>query len=190
MTSQSSPIAIEKKKLAKPPLNLHYLGDRALRQPTKRITKIDNEVRQLAREMLQTMYSEDGIGLAAPQVGLNKQILVVDCDPEDAANPPLVLINPVIKAFSRDTCVIQEGCLSVPKVFLDVVRPEVIDVSFKDENGRPQRLQVSGLLSRVIQHEMDHLHGIMFVDRVENTILLNQELSKQGFAIGAVNPVE
>jgi peptide deformylase len=186
MTSQ---ILVEKKKLAKAPLQLHYLGDRVLRQPAKRISKIDDEVRQLAKQMLQTMYSEDGIGLAAPQVGINKQILVVDINLEDPTTPPIVMINPEIKQQSRDTCVIQEGCLSIPRVFLDVTRPEVVEVSYKDESGRLQRFEAKDLLARVIQHEIDHLNGVLFVDRVDNSIALNQELVKHGFSIQAVKPV-
>lgn len=185
----SVPVLVEKKKLAKPPLQLHYLGDRVLRQPAKRISKVDDDIRKLAKQMLQTMYSEDGIGLAAPQVGIHKQLLVVDCDPDEAATPALVLINPVITKFSRDICVIQEGCLSIPKVFLDVTRPEVIEVAYKDENGRPQKMTAKGLLSRVIQHEIDHLNGVMFVDRVDNTLAMNQELTKNGFSTNAVKPV-
>jgi peptide deformylase len=186
MTTQ---ILVEKKKLAKPPLQLHYLGDRVLRQPAKRINKVDDEVRQLAKEMLQTMYSEDGIGLAAPQVGVHKQLIVIDCELDNPTTPPLILINPTVKQQSQDVCVIQEGCLSIPGVFLDVTRPEVIEVSYKDENGRPQKLTAKGLLSRVIQHEMDHLNGVMFVDRVDNTLLLNQELAKRGFSTQAVKSI-
>jgi peptide deformylase len=186
----SAPVLVEKKKLTNPPLQLHYLGDRVLRQPAKRISKVDDDIRKLARQMLQTMYSEDGIGLAAPQVGIHKQLLVVDCEPDEAATPALVFINPVITKTSRDTCVIQEGCLSIPKVFLDVTRPEVIEVSYKDENGRPQKMTAKGLLARVIQHEIDHLNGVMFVDRVDNTLAMNQELVKNGFATNAVKPVK
>jgi peptide deformylase len=186
MTAQ---ILVEKKKLAKPPLKLHYLGDRVLRQPAKRISKVDDEVRQLARQMLETMYSEDGIGLAAPQVGTNKQLLVVDCDLENPATPPFILINPTITQSSRDVCIIQEGCLSIPGVFLNVVRPEVIEVSYKDENGRPQKITATGLLARVIQHEIDHLNGVMFVDRVDNALALNEELTKHGFSTQAVKPL-
>ncbi|GAB4370372.1 MAG: peptide deformylase [Elainellaceae cyanobacterium] len=187
MTAQ---ILVEKKKLANPPLKLHYLGDRVLRQPAKRIAKVDDEIRKLARQMLQTMYSEDGIGLAAPQVGVHKQLIVVDCEPDEPTAPALVLINPTITKFGSEACVIQEGCLSIPKVFLDVTRPEVIEVSYKDEYGRPQKITAKGLLSRVIQHEIDHLNGVMFVDRVDNTIAMNQELVKQGFAVDAVKPVQ
>jgi peptide deformylase len=186
MTAQ---ILVEKKKLAKPPLGLHYLGDRVLRQPAKRIAKVDDDIRKLARQMLQTMYSEEGIGLAAPQVGVHKQILVVDCDTENAATPPLVLINPIIISSSKEVCVIQEGCLSIPQVFLDVTRPEMIEVSYKDEQGRPRKLVAKELLARVIQHEMDHLNGVLFVDRVDNVLAMNQELVKQGFAVDAVKPV-
>ncbi|MEM7771460.1 MAG: peptide deformylase [Cyanobacteria bacterium P01_A01_bin.37] len=190
MASQSSQLVVEKKKLDQAPLELHYLGDRVLRQPCKRVTKIDNDIRQFAREMLQTMYTEDGIGLAAPQVGINKQMLVVDDDPENAANLPRILINPVIKKYSTELCVAQEGCLSIPKVFLDVTRPMVIEVAYKDENGRPQKLVADGLLSRVIQHEMDHLNGIMFVDRVENAIAMNQSLVKNGFSVDSVQSIQ
>ena len=182
-------VLVEKKKLAKPPLSIHRLGDRVLRQPAKRIAKVDAEVKQLIREMLQTMYSADGIGLAAPQVAVNKQVIVVDCQPDEAATPPLILLNPVIKQASRDISVTQEGCLSIPSVYLDVKRPAAIEVAYKDEQGRPQKLSATGLLACCIQHEIDHLNGILFVDRAENTLLLNQELAKHGFSAQAVKPV-
>jgi peptide deformylase len=186
MTAQ---VVVEKKKLEKPPLEIHYLGDRVLRQPAKRVAKVDQSIRQLAQEMLQTMYSADGIGLAAPQVGINKQIIVIDCEPDNPENPPLVLINPVIKRFGRSLCDAQEGCLSIPGVYLDVRRPEEIEVAYKDENGRPQTIKATGLLSRAIQHEMDHLNGVMFVDRVENALALTDELKKHGFSTHAVKPI-
>lgn len=185
----TSVVAVEKQKLSKPPLEIHYLGDRALRQPAKRIAKVDDEVRKLAREMLQTMYSANGIGLAAPQVAVNKQLIVIDCEPDNPANLPLVLINPQIIRYSSDLCNVEEGCLSIPGVYLEVTRPQAIEVSFKDEHGKPRKLQASGLLSRVIQHEMDHLSGVMFVDRVENSLALTEELQKQGFSLQAVKPV-
>jgi peptide deformylase len=186
MTAQ---VVVEKKKLEKPPLEIHYLGDRVLRQPAKRVAKVDQSIRQLAQEMLQTMYSADGIGLAAPQVGINKQIVVIDCEPDNPENRPLVLINPVIKRFGRSLCDAQEGCLSIPGVYLDVRRPEEIEVAYKDENGRPQTIKATGLLSRAIQHEMDHLNGVMFVDRVENALALTDELKKHGFSTHAVKPI-
>jgi peptide deformylase len=185
----SPTLAVEKVKLKSPPYEIHTLGDRVLRQPAKRVAKVDAEIRQVVENMLKTMYSADGIGLAAPQVAIAKQIIVVDIDPEEASNPPLILINPVIRKKSAECSVGQEGCLSIPEVYLDVKRPEVIEVAFKDELGRPQAIRVKGLLSRAIQHEMDHLSGVLFVDRVENALLLNQELTKHGFASQAVKPI-
>jgi peptide deformylase len=182
-------VAVEKTKLKNPPLEIHYLGDRVLRQPAKRVNSVDREIRQLVREMLQTMYSADGIGLAAPQVAVQKQLIVIDCEPDNPTNQPLVLINPTIKQFSRDLGVAQEGCLSIPGVYLDVKRPEAIEVAYKDEYGRPRTLKAQDLLSRAIQHEIDHLNGVMFVDRVENSLALTQELSKHRFSAQAIKPV-
>jgi peptide deformylase len=182
-------IAVEKKKLKNPPLKLHYLGDRVLRQPAKRVAKVDDEIRKIAREMLQTMYSNDGIGLAAPQVGIHKQIVVIDLEPDKPENQPLILINPVIKKVSQETEVGQEGCLSIPGVYMDVKRPLNVEVAYKDEYGRPQTLKATDLLGRCILHEIDHLNGVVFVDRVENTFSLPEELSKNGFSYQAVKPV-
>ncbi len=182
-------LTVEKKKLETPPLKLHYLGDRILRQPAKRVAKVDASMRQLAKEMLQTMYSSSGIGLAAPQVAVNKQLIVIDCEPDKPENPPLVLINPKIIRYSSTLCKGEEGCLSIPGVYLDVIRPEAIEVSYKDEYGKPQTLQAADLMARVIQHEMDHLNGIVFVDRVDNSLALTEELQKNGFSVQSVKPV-
>jgi peptide deformylase len=182
-------LTTEKKKLEKPPLELHYLGDRVLRQLAKRIAKVDDSIRQLAREMVETMYSSNGIGLAAPQVGINKQLLVIDCEPDKPENPPLILINPQIVKYSQELCLIEEGCLSIPGVYLDVIRPKTIELSFKDEQGKPRKIQATDLLSRVIQHEMDHLNGVMFVDRVNNNLALTEQLQKNGFSVQAVKPL-
>ncbi|MBW4523775.1 MAG: peptide deformylase [Phormidium tanganyikae FI6-MK23] len=185
----SSLVLVEKKKLENPPLKMHHMGDRVLRQPAKRVAKVDDEVREIVRQMLQTMYSEDGIGLAAPQVGIHKQIIVLDIEPDKPEVPPLVLINPAIKKFGKETCAGQEGCLSIPGVYLDVERPEAIEVSFKDETGRMRTLSADGLLSRAIQHEIDHLNGVLFVDRVENQLALTQELKKRGFSTNDVRAI-
>jgi peptide deformylase len=182
-------LTIPKEKLTTPPLEIHYLGDRVLRQDAKRISHIDEKTRELAKEMLQTMYSSNGIGLAAPQVAINKSLIVVDTQPDNPVNPPLILINPVIKSFSRDVCSAEEGCLSIPNVFLPVIRPKAIEVSFKDEYGKPRKIKASGLLARVIQHEMDHLNGVLFVDRVDNNFALTEQLQKQGFSVQAVNHI-
>lgn len=185
----SNDVAVAKKKLKNPPLEIRYMGDRVLRQPAKRVSKVDQETRQLVREMLQSMYSADGIGLAAPQVAVQKQLIVIDCEPDNPANPPLVLINPTIQKLSGDISVAQEGCLSIPGVYLDVKRPQLVEITYKDEYGRPQKLQANDLLSRCIQHEIDHLNGILFVDRVENSLALTQELSKYGFSSQFVKPL-
>ena len=187
MTAQ---LVVEKKKLENPPLQIYHLGDRVLRQPAKRVAKVDQSIRQLAYEMLQTMYSADGIGLAAPQVGVHKQIIVIDCEPDQPESPPLILINPTIKRFGSALCDAQEGCLSIPNVYLDVKRPEEVEISYKDENGHPKTIKATGLLSRPIQHEMDHLNGVMFVDRVQNSLALTEELQKHGFSTQAVKPIE
>ena len=94
MAAKVEPLLVEKTKLKSPPLEIHTLGDRVLRQAAKRVAQVNQDTRELAKHMLQTMYSADGIGLAAPQVGLAKQMLVIDIDPEEASNLPLVLINP------------------------------------------------------------------------------------------------
>jgi peptide deformylase len=159
------------------------MGDKVLRQPAKRVSQINDEIRQLVRDMLITMYSSDGIGLAAPQVGVHKRIIVADPDPDQASSPPLVLINPEIREHGSASVMGQEGCLSIPGVYCDVQRYDEIVVAFKDETGRPRAIKTKGLLARIIQHEIDHLEGVLFVDHVENAILLDQELRKNGFSI-------
>jgi peptide deformylase len=182
-------IVVEKKKLKNPPLEVYHLGDKVLRQPAKRVTKIDDELRDLVRKMLQTMYSQDGIGLAAPQVGIQKQLLVIDIEFDKPEVEPLVLINPTVKRSGGKPVADQEGCLSVPGVFMDVMRPDEIEISYKDEFGRLKTLTADGLLSRVIQHEIDHLNGVLFVDRIPNHLALTEELTKQGFSLKAVKPI-
>jgi peptide deformylase len=182
-------ILVEKKKLAKPPLDIHYLGDRVLRQPAKRIASVDEEIRKTIIAMLQTMYSADGIGLAAPQVGINKQLVVIDTELEKPEIPPLILINPTIKKYGKTLCKDREGCLSIPGVYLDVERPETIELAYRDESGRPRTLKADGLLARAIQHELDHLTGVLFVDRVENELALTEELKKKGFSLQHVQHI-
>lgn len=183
------PLQVSKQKLDKPPLEVHKLGDRTLRQPAKRISKINDEVRQLAVQMLQTMYSLDGIGLAAPQVGVAKQLIVIDLAPQEPDQPPLVLINPEVTVLPSKLVRCEEGCLSIPNVFMEVVRPDKIRVTYRDIEGKPQKMEAAGMLARVIQHEMDHLEGVLFVDRVQNAIALEKELTKHGFAIKDVQTV-
>lgn len=182
-------VQVAKVPLEQPPMLIHTLGDAALRAPARRISKVDEAVRDLARDMLRSMYSAKGIGLAAPQVGVHKQLLVIDLDPENAASPPMVLINPEIRSFGSGLDTYEEGCLSIPGVYLNVVRPTVVEVTYRDEMGRPQKLKADGLLARCIQHEMDHLNGVLFVDRVTDEPSLNQELQEHGFERAAVRPI-
>ena len=178
---QSSTVMVPKGKDQPESPLIHTLGANELRKPAKRISKVNEQVRELARDMLRSMYAAQGIGLAAPQVGVHQQLLVIDLDPEEAANPPLVLINPEVVATSGSLDTYEEGCLSIPGVYLNVVRPSQVDVKYRDELGRPQRRKADGLMARCILHEMDHLNGVLFVDRVTDELSLNNELQKLGF---------
>ncbi len=178
--SQSS-VSVVKEPLENPPMEIHTLGEKVLRQSARRITKVDETIRDLARDMLRSMYSAKGIGLAAPQVGVHKQLLVIDLDIETPTTPPIVLINPEIIGTSAGLETYEEGCLSIPGVYLNVIRPSGVKVSFRDEMGRPKKMNVDGLLARCIQHEMDHLKGVLFVDRVTDHENLVKELKDHGF---------
>jgi peptide deformylase len=182
-------VQVPKVQLEQPPLPIHTLGDAVLRAPARRISKVDESVRDLARDMLRSMYTAKGIGLAAPQVGVHRQLLVIDLDPDNPATPPMVLINPEIRSFGPSLDTYEEGCLSIPGVYLDVVRPSTVEVAFRDEMGRPQRIRADGLLARCIQHELDHLNGVLFVDRVTDELSLNAELQHHGFQRGDVQSI-
>jgi peptide deformylase len=177
----SKGVHVPKQPLDSPPMAIHTLGDEVLRTPAKRIGKVDESVRELARQMLLSMYAAKGIGLAAPQVGVHQQLLVIDLDLENPATPPMVLINPEITAEGGSICTYEEGCLSIPGVYLDVVRPSVVEVSYRCEMGRSRRIKADGLLARCIQHEMDHLNGVLFVDRVSDAASLEEGLKEKGF---------
>ena len=185
----SGRLQVSKDPVDNPPYDIHKLGDAVLRTPARRIGKVDEAVRSLARDMLVSMYAARGIGLAAPQIGVHQQLLVIDLELEDPASPPLVLINPEITGVGGTICTYEEGCLSIPGVYLDVVRPSVVEVSFRDEMGRPKRLKADGLLARCIQHEMDHLNGVLFVDRVTDEEKLREGLSEKGFDRADVHPI-
>jgi peptide deformylase len=177
----SGRLQVSKDPVENPPYDIHQLGDQVLRTPAKRIGKVDEAVRSLARDMLVSMYAARGIGLAAPQIGVHQQLLVIDLEIEDPQSPPLVLINPEITAVGGTICTYEEGCLSIPGVYLDVVRPSVVEVSYRDEMGRPKKLKADGLMARCIQHEMDHLNGVLFVDRVTDEDKLREGLREKGF---------
>lgn len=181
---------VNKEAVDNPPLEIFKLGSETLRTKAKRISKVDNQIRNLAKDMLQSMYSAKGIGLAGPQVGISKELLVIDINFEDSAAEPLILINPEITAFGSTLNTYEEGCLSIPGVYLNVVRPSTIKLKFRDEMGRPRKMNADGLLARCIQHEVDHLKGVLFVDRVTSTVELNKELKKEGYKIKDVLPLK
>tara|TARA_B100002052_G_scaffold48265_2_gene41293 strand:+ start:1661 stop:2245 length:585 start_codon:yes stop_codon:yes gene_type:complete len=186
---QSSTVMVPKGQEQPESPRIHTLGASELRQPAKRISKVNESVRELAREMLRSMYRAQGIGLAAPQVGVHQQLLVIDLDPEEASNPPLVLINPEVVTTSGELDTYEEGCLSIPGVYLNVVRPSQVDIKYRDELGRPQRRKADGLMARCILHEMDHLNGVLFVDRVTDELSLSGELQRLGFNRNDVHTV-
>ncbi len=180
---------VAKEAIDNPPLEIYKLGSNTLRTTAKRISKVDIDTRKLAREMLQSMYSAKGIGLAAPQVGISKELLVIDINFEDSAAEPLILINPEITAFGSTLNSYEEGCLSIPGVYLNVIRPSTIKLKFRDEMGRPRKMNADGLLARCIQHEVDHLKGVLFVDRVTSKEDLKKELMKEGYKMKDVIPM-
>ena len=174
-------IAVSKEAVKNPPLKIFMLGQETLRTPANRIVKVDDSIRKLAKDMLITMYSAKGIGLAAPQVGVQKRILVIDLNFEDANSPPNVFINPEIISSSATLDTYEEGCLSIPGVYLDVVRPSSIKLSYRDEMGRPKKMNAEGLMARCIQHEIDHLNGVLFVDKVTDEDELKKQLNENNF---------
>lgn len=139
-----------------------HLGDEILRQKAVPVETIDDEIRELAREMFVTLVEEEGVGLAAPQIGRSIRMFVVKAD--DGVER--VFINPQIVATSSEQVTYEEGCLSIPKLYEDVVRPERITIQARNEKGRRFNLEADGFLARVIQHEYDHLEGILFIDRI------------------------
>ena len=187
--SDLSSSRVKKEAIENPPLEIFQLGNDVLRVNAKRIGKVDLDTRNLAKDMLKSMYSAKGIGLAAPQVGISKELLVIDINFEDSAAEPLILINPEITAFGNTLNSYEEGCLSIPGVYLNVIRPSTIKLKFSDEMGRPRKMNADGLLARCIQHEVDHLRGVLFVDRVTSTEDLKSELKKEGFQMKDVFPL-
>jgi peptide deformylase len=140
-------------------------GDPMLRKQTNPVSEFDDELQKFVDHMVETMFDNNGIGLAAPQVGMLKKIIVVDPSFGEKVDNSLVLINPVLLE-QEGVCTIEEGCLSLPGIYEEVVRPEKIRVRYLDGDGKEQETAADGLLARVIQHEIDHLEGILFVDRI------------------------
>ena len=129
------------------------------------VAAVDDRVRALIRDMFETMYGAEGIGLAAPQVGVGKRIIVIDVSPVDKTVPPVVLVNPEIVERTGSVMGV-EGCLSIPGIQGEVRRAETVVVRGRDEQGKAVRIRADGILSRALQHEIDHLDGILFIDRI------------------------
>jgi peptide deformylase len=145
---------------------LIILPDPILRQASKPIETVDGEVRKLAADMLETMYDAPGIGLAAIQIGVPRRMLVLDVSKEGDDKTPLVFINPEIVSSSDERSVYEEGCLSIPDYYAEVERPAKIKVRHLDAEGREQVTEADGLLATCLQHEIDHLNGILFIDHI------------------------
>ena len=144
-------------------LDIYKLGDEVLREECSDITEFDEALRMLCDAMIDTLEEADGVGLAGPQVGVSKKLFVVHIRGEK----PMVFINPSIIGTSIETGVYEEGCLSIPGVYHDVVRPVKVTVQAQDVSGKPFTLEADGLLARVIQHENDHLHGKLYIDHLD-----------------------
>jgi len=148
--------------MAKRPILL--LPDARLRAVADPIVEIDDSIKQLAQDMLETMYAAPGIGLAAPQVGELRRIVVMDLAKEEEPADPIVMINPEILSFSEETVVTEEGCLSIPELYYEVERPAEVTVRYTDLEGNTVERAAGERLAICIQHELDHLDGVLYID--------------------------
>jgi peptide deformylase len=146
-------------------LPILYVPDPKLRAKAKPVAPGDDRIPALAERMLATMYKAPGIGLAAPQVGELLRLVVIDVHPDDKPDP-MVLVNPEIVGASKDLATREEGCLSLPNQFAEVTRPAVVKVRWTDLSGARREMEAEGLLSACVQHEIDHLDGVLFVDHL------------------------
>ena len=151
--------------------------DPLLKLKSEPVEQVDDALRKLMDDMLETMYLAPGIGLSAIQVAVPKRIVVVDVAREDEPANPLYLVNPELVRVSDEMAVYEEGCLSLPDHYADVERPAEIEVEFLDYHGKKQSMKAEGLLATCIQHEMDHLEGVLFVDHI-STLKRNMILRK------------
>jgi peptide deformylase len=143
---------------------LRFMGDPVLREKAAPVAQLTDEIRGLIDDMFDTMYAEDGVGLAAPQVGVAQRVIVID--PRDDETSPFALVNPAIVEASEDVDRAEEGCLSIPGLREIVERPWAVRIRALDRDGEPLEFEAEGFLARILQHEIDHLDGILFVDRV------------------------
>jgi peptide deformylase len=151
--------------------------DPRLKAVASEIAKVDGEIRRLIDDMLETMYDADGIGLAAVQIGVAKRVIVMDLDQKDGKRNPRVFVNPKLLWVSEELATFEEGCLSVPDIWEDVQRPARIRAEYQGRDGNKQTLEADGLLADCLQHEMDHLQGVLFIDhlsRLKRSIALRK----------------
>jgi len=152
-----------------------------LRQVSQPVEQVGEPEKELMNDMLETMYAANGIGLAAIQIGVPKRIIVMDLSKEENKKLPMYFVNPVITKKNNEKITYEEGCLSVPNQFAEIDRPSKCEVEYLDYNGNKQNLQAEGLLATCIQHEIDHLEGILFIDylsKLKKEIIV-KKLSKQ-----------
>ena len=155
--------------------------NKLLRQVSRPIKEVNKEIQLLMDDMLETMYSANGIGLAAIQIGVPKNLIVIDLMTKEKKKNPMFFVNPKIVKKSTKMSKYEEGCLSIPNLFAEVQRPSECEVEYLDYEGRKKILKASGLLATCIQHEIDHLKGILFIDylsKLKRDIIL-KKLSKQ-----------
>jgi len=152
-----------------------------LRQKSVAVDKVDGDLQKLMDDMFETMYAAPGIGLAAIQVGIPKRVIVLDISRNDEPKNPMYFINPEILNKSKNHCIYEEGCLSVPGQFAEINRPDSCLIKYLDYYGQPKELKATGLLATCIQHEIDHLEGILFIDYLSKLkkSMIVKKLSKQ-----------
>ena len=155
--------------------------DPFLRQKSKPVEKVDDSIREIMDDMLETMYQAPGIGLAAIQIGIPKRIIVLDISKDPEKKEPLYFVNPEKVYTSEDQATYEEGCLSVPGQFAEIDRPDKCHIKYLDYNGDSKELKAEGLLATCIQHEIDHLEGILFIDYLSKLkrSMITKKLSKQ-----------
>ena len=138
--------------------------DPILRKKCEPLDKVDDSIRKLMNDMLETMYAAPGIGLAGVQVGVLKRLIVIDVSGDKEKKNPLFLVNPEIISKSKETSIYEEGCLSLPGYFAEIKKPVEFKIKYVDYNGKKKEMKANGLLATCIQHEIDHLNGILFID--------------------------
>jgi len=142
------------------------LPDPVLRKVSKPVGKIDDEIKALIRDMFETMYDAPGVGLAAIQIGVAKRVVTIDATRGDEEKNPMVFINPEVIAASDEKDMKEEGCLSIAEFYEEVERPSEVTVRYMDEKGKTHEIEADGLLARALQHEIDHLNGVLFIDHI------------------------